>query len=146
MSVDRMCHVLLLMPVIGLPVFWLTPLSFAIPFYIFIVLISILLYRAIAKSMRKPLETGALKLIGSEAEVVSKLSPGHSAQYVVRSGGEMWTARCADVLQTRETVSIAAIHGISLVVERSSNSSHPEHVSDVETKQARAKADKRHCH
>lgn len=141
-----MCHVLLLMPVIGLPVFWLTPLSFAIPFYIFIVLISGLLYRAIAKSMSKPLETGALKLIGSEAEVISRLSPGHSAQYVVRSGGEMWTARCADVLQPRETVSIAAIHGIGLVVERRNNGSYTKQLSDVETKLARAKAAERHCH
>jgi membrane protein implicated in regulation of membrane protease activity len=134
------------MPVIGLPVFWLTPLTFAIPFYIFIVLISGLLYRAIAKSMRKPLQIGALKLIGSEAEVISRLSPGHSAQYVVRSGGEMWTARCADVLHPRETVSIAAIHGIGLVVERRNNGSYIEQLSDVETKLARAKADKRHCH
>ena len=141
-----MCHVLLLMPVIGLPVFWLTPLSFAIPFYMVIVLISGLSYRAIAKSMRQPLETGALSLIGSEAKVVSKLSPGHSAQYVVRSGGELWTARCADVLQPRETVSIAAIRGIGLVVERGNNGSHPEQLSDVGTNLARAKADERYCH
>lgn len=141
-----MCHLPLLMPVIALPVFWLTPLSFAIPFYIVILLISGLLYRAVIKSMRKPLETGALRLIGSEAEVVSKLSPGHSAQYVVRSGGELWTARCADVLQPGETVSIAALRGISLVVERGNNGSHPEQLSDVGTKLARAKADERHCH
>jgi membrane protein implicated in regulation of membrane protease activity len=141
-----MCHVLLLMPVIALPVFWLTPLSFAIPFYLIIMVISILLYRAIAKSMRQPLETGALRLIGSEADVVSRLSPGHSAQYVVRSGGEMWTARCADVLQPRETVSIAAIRGIGLVVERRNNGSNTEQLSDVETKVARAKAAERHCH
>ena len=141
-----MCHLPLLMPVIGLPVFWLTPLSFAIPFYIVIVLISGLLYRAVIKSMRKPLETGVLSLVGSEAEVVSKLSPGHSAQYVVRSGGELWTARCIDVLQPGETVSIAAIRGIGLVVERRNNGSHSEQLSDVGTKLARAKADERHCH
>ena len=96
--------------------------------------------------MRQPLETGALSLIGSEAEVVSKMSPGHSAQYVVRSGGELWTARCADVLQPRETVSIAAIRGIGLVVERGNNGSHPEQLSDVGTNLARAKADERYCH
>jgi len=90
-----MCHLLLLMPVIGLSVVWVTPLSFAIPFYIVIALMSALLYWLMAKSMRKPIETGVDSLIGIEAEVLSKLSPGHRAQYLVRSRGELWTAGCA---------------------------------------------------
>ena len=107
------------MPLIGLPVFWLTPLSFAIPFYIIIVLISGSLYWQVAKSMRKPLETGIQSLIGTEAEVLSKLGPGHRAQYLVRSRGKLGNARCTDALQPGETVNIAALDEILLVVGRS---------------------------
>lgn len=141
-----MCHLLLLMPVVGLPVFWLVPLSFAIPAYIVIVLISGVLYWLIAISMRKRPETGAESLPGTEAEVVSKLSPGHGAQYLVRSQGELWSARSADVLELGETVRIAALRGISLVVERRNNGSHPDQPSNPETKQAGAKVNERHCH
>ena len=141
-----MCHLLLLMPVVGLPVFWLMPLSFAIPVYMVIVLISGVLYWLIVKSMRKTPLVGAESLPGTEGEVVSKLSPGHGAQYLVRSQGELWSARSADVLEPGETVRIAALRGISLVVERRDNGSHPDQPSNLETKQAGAKVNKRHCH
>ena len=135
-----MCHLLLLMPVLGLPVFWLTPLSFAVPFYIVIISVSGLLYWLIAKSIRQPLQDGFHSLIGTQAEVVSKLSPGHHAQYLVRAEGELWSAHCADVLQPGETVNIAAVNGIRLVVEHGNNVSHPDQLSDVGAKQAGTKA------
>jgi membrane protein implicated in regulation of membrane protease activity len=104
------------MPVLTLPIFWLTPLSFAIPFYVVIVLISGLLYWLIVNSMKKPLETGAEGLLGTEAEVVSKLSPGHRVQYLVRAEGELWSARSTDILQPGETVNIAALDGIRVAL------------------------------
>ena len=140
-----MCHLLLFMPAIALPIFWFAPLNVAIPIYAVIVLISGLLYWLIASSMRKRPETGAESLPGTEAEVVSKLSPGHTAQYLVRSQGELWSARSADVLEPGETVRIAALRGISLVVERR-NGSRPDQPSYLETKQAGAKVNERHCH
>lgn len=141
-----MCHLLLFMPVIALPIFWLAPLNVAIPIYAVIVLISGLLYWLIVKSMRKTPLVGAESLLGSEAEVVSRLSPGQVAQYLVRSQGELWSARSADVLEPGETVRIAALRGISLVVERRDNGSHPDQPSNPETKQAGAKVNERHCH
>jgi len=141
-----MCHLLLLMPVIALPIFWLAPLNVAIPIYAVIVLISGVLYWLIVKSMRKTPLVGAESLPGTEAEVVSKLSPGHTAQYLVRSQGELWRARSADVLEPGETVRIAALRGISLVVERRDNGSHPDQTSYLETRQAGAKVNERHCH
>jgi len=141
-----MCHLLLFMPVIALPIFWLAPLNVAIPIYAVIVLISGVLYWLIVKSMRKTPLVGAESLPGTEAEVVSKLSPGHTAQYLVRSQGELWSARSADVLEPGETVRIAALRGISLVVERRDNGSHPDQTSYLETRQAGAKVNERHCH
>ena len=141
-----MCHLLLLMPVLALPILWLMPLSFAIPIYVVIALISGLLYRLVWKSMRKPMETGVQSLIGAEATVVARLSPGYRAQYLVRSGGEMWSARCTDVLQPGETVKITALDRINLVIELRNKSSHPGQSSDVESKQPGAKTSERHCH
>ena len=119
-----MCHLLLLMPVLALPIFWLMPLSRAMPIYIVIAVISGLLYWLIVRSMRKRPKTGGESLIGAEAEVVSKLSPGDHAQYLVRCQGELWGARCPDIVQPGETVNITAVDGIRLVVERRSSDSH----------------------
>ncbi len=118
-----MCHLVLLMPVLALPIFWLMPLSFAIPIYIFIVLISGLLYRLIAKSIKRRPATGAESLIGDKAEVVSKSSTGGHTQYLVRSQGELWSAHCLDSLRPGETVNITALDGVKLVVERSNSDS-----------------------
>lgn len=118
-----MCHLVLLMPVLALPIFWLVPLSFAIPIYIFIALISGLLYWLIAKSMKRRPETGAESLIGGKAEVVSKSSTGDHPQYLVRFQGELWSAHCLDILQPGETVNITALDGLRLVVERSNSDS-----------------------
>ena len=41
---------------------------------------------------------------------------------------------------------VQALDGINLVVERRDNGSHPSEPSSLETEQAGAKANKRHCH
>jgi membrane protein implicated in regulation of membrane protease activity len=134
------------MPVLTLPIFWLTPLSFAISFYVVIVLISGLLYWLIVNSMKKPIDNGAEGLLHAEAEVVSKLSPGHRAQYLVRAEGELWSACSTDILQPGETVNIATLDGINLVVEHRNNDCHTNESNDIKTKQAGVKANERHCH
>jgi len=80
------------MPVIALPVFWLMPLNLAVPLYAFIALVSGLLYWLITRSMMKPVVTGAEKLAGASAQVVSRLNPNNHRKYLVRAEGELWTA------------------------------------------------------
>ena len=106
------------MPVFGLSVFWLMPLRLAIPGYVVIVLVSGFLYWLITRALRKPLQDGFQSLIGTEAEVVSRLAPTHSAKYLVRSKGELWSAYSTDTLQIGEPVNIVAVKGIGVVVER----------------------------
>ncbi len=113
-----MCHLILLMPLLALPIFWFMPLNFAIPIYAVIVLISGLTYRLIRKSMKKRPKTGAESLIGAKAEVVSRLKPGDHAQYLVRSQGELWSAKSPNVLHPGETVNIGAVDGVTLIVKR----------------------------
>ena len=61
-----MCHLILLMPVLGLPLFWLLPLGYALPSYVVIALISAFLYWLIRGAMRKPPQDGFQSLIGTE--------------------------------------------------------------------------------
>ena len=91
--------------------------------------------------MRKPVQDGFQSLIGTEAEVVSKGTPGHSAKYLVRAKGEgeLWSAYSTDALEIGEQVNIVAVKGISVVVERAEN--RPGH---VETNLAGAKDNQRH--
>ena len=106
------------MPILGLPLFWLLPLGFALPINIALWLISVFLYWLIRKAMRKPIQDGFQSLIGTEVEVVSKQALTHSAKYLVRAQGELWSAYSTDVLEIGEWVNIVAVRGIGVVVER----------------------------
>lgn len=116
-----MCHLILFMPVLGLSVFWLLPFAYALPSYAAIALTSAFLYWLITKAMKKPIQDGFQSLVGTEAEVVSKRAPDHSAQYLVRSQGELWSAYSTDVLEIGEQVNIVAVKGIGVVIERVDN-------------------------
>ena len=113
-----MCHLILLMPVVGLPLFWLLPLGYALPINIALWLLSVFLFRLIRKAMMKPLQDGFRSLIGTEAEVVSKLVPTHSARYLVRAPGELWSVSPADVLVFGEQVKQVAVRGMVVVSYR----------------------------
>lgn len=68
--------------------------------------------------MRKPIQDGFWSLIGTTAEVVSKLEKGNFAQYLVRTQGELWSAYSKDLLRVGEQVNIVAVKGIGVVIER----------------------------
>jgi len=122
MFVMAPCHAVFLLPFAGLPLFWLLPLGYALPINIAAWLATPFLYRVIRRAMRKPIQDGFQSLIGTEAEVVSKGAPGHSAKYLVRAQGELWSAYSKDTLNIGEPVNIVAVKGIGVVVERAENS------------------------
>jgi len=140
-----MCHLIFLLPVAGLPLFWFLPLGYALPINVVLWLTSAFLYRVIRRAMRKPTQDGFQSLIGTKAEVVSK-SPDHSAKYLVRSQGELWTAYSADTFQPGEQVKIVAVKGIGIVVERAEDGSRPSEIDNAEIRLSGAKDDSRHCH
>jgi len=135
-----MCHLILLMPVLGLPLFWLLPLGYALPINFVMWLISVFLYWLIRKAMRKPIQDGFQSLVGTQAEVVSKRALTHSAKYLVRAKGEgeLWSAYSADALEIGEQVNIVAVKGIGVVVERADPGSRPGKIGTEEYR--------RHCH
>ena len=134
------------MPLFGLPLFWLLPLGYALPINIVTVLISGFLYWLITRAMKRPLQDGFQSLIGTEAEVVSRLASDHSAQYLVRSQGELWSAYSTDTLQPGEQVSIMAVKGIGVVVKRLENSPRFGERGNAKTKLAGVKNNEWHCH
>ena len=54
-----MCHVLLFLPVVALPVFWLLPLSIELPAYALALGIALWIYALAIKTARLPVMTGA---------------------------------------------------------------------------------------
>ncbi len=136
------------MPFVGLPLFWLLPLEYALPINIAAWLATPFLYRVIRRAMRKPIQDGFQSLIGTEAEVVSKSETGHSTKYLVRSQGEgeLWSAYSADALQVGEWVNIVAVKGIGVVVERVEPGSRPGETGNGKTVLAGVKDTRRHCH
>ncbi len=140
-----MCHLILLMPVLGLPLFWLLPLGYALPINVVIWLISAFLYRLIHRAMMKPIQDGFQSLIGTEAEVVSKRALAHSARYLVRTQGELWSAYSADAPEIGEWVNIVAVKGVGVVVERAEPVSRPGEIGTAKAMTSGAKDNRQHC-
>ena len=85
------CHLLLIMPVVGLGLFAVLPLSIALPAYLVLTAISLLVYWSIMRAMHRPVTTGPEGMIGARAEAVTDLSPTGRGRYK----GELWQAVAA---------------------------------------------------
>ena len=85
-------------------------------------------------------------LIGTEVEVVSRRTATHSARYLVRAQGELWSAYSTDVLDIGEWVNIVAVKGIGVVVERAKNSPGYSELDNEEAKLFGVRGNERHCH
>ncbi len=114
------CHAVLLLPLVGLPLFWLLPLGYALPINIAVWLATPFLFRLIRRAMIRPVKDGFQSLVGTTADVVSRSGTGRSARYLVRvqGEGELWSAYSTDALEIGEWVNIVAVKGIGVVVER----------------------------
>ena len=114
------CHAVFFLPFVGLPLFWLLPLEYALPINFVLWLATPFLYRAIRRAMRKPPADGFRSLVGTRAEIVSKSGTGRSARYLVRAQGEgeLWSASSTDTMKIGEQVNIVAVKGIGLVLAR----------------------------
>ncbi len=135
------CHAVLLLPLVGLPLFWLLPLGYALPINIAAWLATPFLYRVLRRAMKQPTADGFRSLVGTRAEVVSRSETGRSARYLVRAQGEgeLWSAHSRDVLNIGERVQIVAVKGIGVVIERRNSDS-------VTTNQTSGGTNERNCH
>jgi len=117
-----MWHLIIVLPIVGVIVFWLFAPGVAVPIYLIILLVSGMLYWSVARAMRRRPKTGQEGLIGATATVVSRSQPGANAQYTVRTQGELWSANSSDTLKAGELVTIAGIDRLTLLVQRIASS------------------------
>ena len=110
-----MCHLILMLPLFALPLFWIFPFTTALPLYILILGISLFLYFKIFKAMRQQVKTGREAMIGKKALVVEDINPEGKIQYA----GEIWDATAGEGCFLKgEQVKIRAFRGLVLQVEK----------------------------
>ncbi len=116
-----MCHVILSIPVIGLALFLFLPWPVASAIYVPLLLGSLFVFFAVIKTLRSPITTGPYGLVGSTADVVSKLEGTGPANYLIFCQGETWSAICTESLNPGEKVKIISLRGIRPVIARMSS-------------------------
>ena len=109
-----MCHLILLMPVFSLAVFWIWPLSVAGPVYAVITVLSLWMYAYIWRAMQRPVLGGAEELLHSDGEVMEV--NGNALR--VRVHSEMWSAESKDILRRGDHVKVVGMTGLILQVRR----------------------------
>ncbi|MBW2000679.1 MAG: hypothetical protein JRJ29_22300 [Deltaproteobacteria bacterium] len=109
-----MCHLILFLPVFSLPIFWLFPLSTALPLYLFILGLTFLLYFKIFQAMRRQVLTGKEAMMGKKGLVLEDVDP----EGKVLCASEIWDAvSTSGSLPKGHEVKIKGIRGLTLLVE-----------------------------
>jgi len=103
------CHLLLLLPVIGLGLFLILPWTIALPGYLALVVLSLWLYVKIMESMHRPVTTGGEGLVGQVAEV------GPDGSLLLK--GERWSIAGRDGLRPGQQVRVVGLRGLRLEVQ-----------------------------
>jgi membrane-bound serine protease (ClpP class) len=119
-----MYHLILLMPLIGLGLFWLLPFAFALPLYLVVLLLSGYIYFVMVRAMRRPVETGAQALVGKSADVVE--ADVHGLE--VRVEGATWQAISEGPLRKGDKVRVVGVDGLTLRVKAGSSGDEQEKV------------------
>jgi membrane protein implicated in regulation of membrane protease activity len=76
-----MCHVVLLLPILGLVLFWFLDFALALPLYLGLVVLSGVVALLTLRSLRKPASSGMEGMRGATAEVVEALRPRGTVRY-----------------------------------------------------------------
>jgi membrane protein implicated in regulation of membrane protease activity len=116
-----MCHLLLVLPLLALPVWWLLPLRPAAEIYGVIVVVSGAMYYVALRMMHTPRAMDPDLIIGTRGRVVTN----DHGRLQVQLKGEIWYARGASDLGTGETVEVTSRDGLTLGVSRWAGSAHP---------------------
>jgi len=111
-----MYHLLLLMPLIALPLFWILPLSAAAPVYGVIIALSAWLYIYVFKAFERPVVTGREDILHSVGKVIDV----HGRTSHVRVHSEIWAAESSDALQPGDKVKVIGMEELTLKVEKQS--------------------------
>ena len=110
-----MCHLILALPLLALPVLWLLPPGAAIPLYGATLALTVGLFVLAVAAMRKPVCTGAealLHAVGTVRAIESRLVR-------VWVGSELWSAEAgAEGVAVGDAVEVIGIEGLTLRVRK----------------------------
>lgn len=104
-----LCHFLLLLPVLGLGLFFFLPWPIALALYVPIIGGSLWVYAKVWEAMRRPVTIGPEALIGAEGEVLGS--------DIARVLSETWRVRSSSPLRPGMCVRVLAREGLTLLVE-----------------------------
>ena len=110
-----MCHFLLLLPLLALPVLWLLPASVAVPIYASAALVAGIVYWHAWKSASMPKLNGAEGMLGARGRVTN--CGERSTMLLIR--GELWSADAADeALAVGDEAVVVGVEGLRLRVRK----------------------------
>ena len=95
-----MCHLVLLLPLFGLTVFWLWPPAVAGPVNLVVLVISAGVYYLALVAMRLPVTVGPEALAGARGKVVRV----ESGELQVRVRSEVWDASTSEKLSLGDPI------------------------------------------
>jgi membrane protein implicated in regulation of membrane protease activity len=108
-----MYHLVLLMPLLALVLFWILPLAVALPVYLVILLVSILIYIFLLRAMHRPVTTGQQGLLGETCEIIDiNNHKGH-----VKLHGEIWEADISGQMHKGDEAIVTGVKGLRLKVQ-----------------------------
>ena len=107
-----MCHLILLLPVLAIPLFWLFPMTIAVPAYVAVLILSGGIYYLAIRAMRQPVQTGVEALMHSTGEVLGK----EGSLFRVRVRSEVWNAESTDNLRPGDYVEVVAVEELRIKV------------------------------
>jgi membrane-bound ClpP family serine protease len=107
-----------MMPLLGIGLFYVLPLAWALPLYGAVLLLSGTLYGLIYRAHRQPVASGKESMLGREVEAVESFE----VQGQVRYKGVFWKARSTEPLAEEDRATIVGMHGMTLLVQRARSS------------------------
>ena len=110
--------ILMFLPVLELPLFWLVPWYVSVPVYVLSLPLTFWIYRLMRHTRKRPVTTGWESLIGREVEILPTHKKGPAHVYTVRTEGELWDAWSGEELQPGEEVIVTACRGNRLIVRK----------------------------
>jgi membrane-bound ClpP family serine protease len=110
-----MCHLIFFIPIFGLPVFWIFPFNIALPIYLLIVGVSMVVYYKIFQAMRARVRNGLEAMLGKTGVVLKNIDPEGKIRYAT----EIWNAVAEGkkLLEGEKVVISGFSHGLRVTVE-----------------------------
>lgn len=107
------CHLLLLLPVAGLGLFFVLPWPVALALNALLTAIAVGIAVPAVQALRRPALTGMEAMVGQVAEAATEIE----REGLVRHGGELWTATAdGHRISKGARVSIVGVQGTKLAV------------------------------